>query len=102
MSSHHFMVQPYRDVTNSGPMMIALNYALPLIAPDIGCFRDVYDQHSAFLYPTEELKSALRKAATLTPTAYQKMHEAAIKVRNANTEECIAENYIKLFKEIAH
>ena len=101
MSSHHFMVQPYRDVTNSGPMMIALNYALPLIAPDIGCFAEVYTPETALLYPQGHLTEALGQVANVTAKKYENMHKHCIDLRQQYTEQAVAARYVKTFKEVA-
>ena len=82
MCSHHFLILPYRDVTNSGPMMIALNYNLPIIAPKIGCFNDVYTEENAVLYVS--------------------MKKSCCELSAKYTEEEIAERYINFFRSVVN
>lgn len=41
-ASHHFLALPYRDATQSGPLMIAANYKLPILATNIDSFKEVF------------------------------------------------------------
>ena len=42
-STSHFLILPYIDVTQSGPMMIAYNYTLPVIASNHDGFKEYVD-----------------------------------------------------------
>lgn len=101
MSTHHFLVLPYRDVTNSGPMMIAVNYKLPLIAPNIGCFKDVYSDKTGFLYAPGNLFEALKNVAYMKEDVYQSMKMACGDLFKQYTEEAIAVRYISFFNNIS-
>lgn len=46
-TSHHFLALPYRDATQSGPLMIAANYNLPIFATDLNSFKEVYTDKMA-------------------------------------------------------
>lgn len=100
MSSHHFLVLPYRDATQSGPLATAVAYELPVIAPNFGCFAETYSTESAMLYSQGNLIEALKSIAGITNDEYQNMKVACKKVKEANSEERIAENYIHCFNEI--
>lgn len=100
MSSHHFLILPYRDVTNSGPMMIALNYSLPIIAPKIGCFVDVLNEDSAILYEQGMLKQALLNVSKLTPEEYDNLRQSVKQCSERYSEPNIASNYIYCFDRI--
>lgn len=97
MSSHHFLVLPYRDATQSGPLATAVAYELPVIAPNFGCFAETYTTDSAMLYSQGNLVETLKKVAVITNEEYQNMKAACKKVKEANSEERIAENYIHCF-----
>lgn len=97
MSSHHFLVLPYRDATQSGPLATAVAYELPVIAPNFGCFSETYTTESAMLYSQGNLVEALKRVAVITNEEYQNMKIACKKVKEANSEERIAENYIHCF-----
>lgn len=98
VAGHHFMILPYRDATQSGPVLIAANYCMPLIAPNYGCFADTFDKYSAILYPPGELKQALLKVSKITPSGYEAMKTSCKKVKENNSEEAVAENFIHYFK----
>lgn len=100
MSSHHFLALPYRDATQSGPLATAVAYELPVIAPDFGCFSETYSPDSAILYPQGHLEEALVKVSKLTENDYASMKEACKKVKEANSEEQIAKNYIDCFNKL--
>ena len=99
MSTHHFLVLPYRDVTQSGPLVAALGYGLPVIAPKMGSFMDVFNDETAILYPEGGLKDALTKVSQMDTYHYELLKEAVAGMRENYTEERIAQNYIKAFKK---
>ena len=98
MCSHHFLVLPYTDATQSGPLLIAMNYGLPVIAPDFGCFRDLYDSSSAVLY--NDLEYALRQVAEMSTEEYSRLKNNAVLLKEKNSEEVIANNYISYFDSL--
>lgn len=100
MSSHHFLVLPYRDATQSGPLATAVAYELPVIAPNFGCFSETYSPDSAILYPQGHLEEALTKASKLTEEEYAAMREVCKEVKEAKSEERIAKNYIDCFNKL--
>lgn len=102
MCSHHFLILPYRDVTNSGPMMIALNYNLPIIAPKIGCFNDVYTEENAVLYAPEKLYQALISVNEMKNSEYLSMKKSCCELSAKYTEEEIAERYINFFRSVVN
>lgn len=100
MSSHHFLVLPYRDATQSGPLATAEAYELPIIAPNFGCFADAYSSESAILYPQGHLDEALLIVSNLTNNRYMQMKNACRKVKENNSEESVAKNYILYFNSL--
>lgn len=99
MSSHHFLVLPYRDVTQSGPLFTALGYGLPVIAPKMGSFIDVFNNDAAVFYSEGGLKDALTKVSKMDNHHYELLRNAVACIRENYTEEKIAQNYIKAFKK---
>lgn len=100
MNTHHFLVLPYRTATQSGPLVAALGYSLPIVAPMFGCFTDTLNEDTAILYPQGELKEALRKVSTMQPEEYEQMRTAMSSLREKYSEENIAANYINTFKKV--
>lgn len=99
MSTHHFLVLPYRDATQSGPLATAVAYELPIVAPDFGCFSETYSKDAAILYPQGYLQEALMQVAKLSVDDYDKMKTACRKIKANYSEEKIAENYMRFFKQ---
>lgn len=97
MTSHHFLVLPYRDATQSGPLATAVAYELPVIAPDFGCFAETYTKDSAMLYPQGHLEEALEEVSKMSEDTYTGMKAACRNVKENNSEEKIADNYIRYF-----
>lgn len=62
----HYLILPYRDSTQSGPLKIALNYNVPVIASDIASFKEeITDDITGYLFKQSDIKSleaTLRKA----------------------------------------
>ena len=98
LALHHFMILPYRDATQSGPLMIAAGYGLPVIAPDYGCFRECYSNDSGILY--SDLKSALRRASAMTEAEYEAMSRNAGELADCFSEEVVSKRYIDYFNKL--
>lgn len=100
MSSHHFIVLPYRDATQSGPLVAAIGYELPVIAPKFGCFTEMLSEDNAILYKQGDLKNALLKVSNMSPMEYNTLKERISLVKENYSEENIARNYINAFNKI--
>lgn len=100
MGSHHFIVLPYRSATQSGPLVAALGYGVPVVAPSFGCFTDTVNSDTAILYEQGNLKDALRRVSQMTKLEYEEMRLKMAVLREQYSEENIAANYIKTFKKV--
>jgi len=73
----HYLVLPYRDVTQSGPLLIAYNYILPVIASDHPGFREyVTDKETGYLFESgnsKELYKTLKQAINDHPAKYSEL-----------------------------
>lgn len=98
-SSHHFLVLPYRDATQSGPIMIAANYGLPIICPNIESFTQIYDKQSAVIYPQGCLSDALNMVNEMSQEVYDKYRNHAAWLKEKYGEKNISMNYVKAFTE---
>lgn len=97
MGSHHFIVLPYRDATQSGPLVTAIGYGLPVIAPSFGCFTELLCEDNAILYKQGELKKALLKVSNMSQKEYNSLRESISLLKENYSEENIAKNYINAF-----
>lgn len=100
MCQHHFLVLPYRDATQSGPLMIAVRYNMPIIAPNWGCFSEIYTSESALLYESNNLIGALKRCSIMTNDEYLKMKSNCIKNKKNYSEEKIVSNYVSFFEKL--
>lgn len=61
MNASDIVVTSYKEILNSGEIILALGFGKPIIAPDIGCISEIIDNDGSFLYNSNE-KNALEKA----------------------------------------
>lgn len=100
MCSHHFLALPYRNASQSGPLVTALAYNLPVIAPEYGCFSEVFDWSNAVMYKPGELKDALKRVSEMSSGEYAELREAVAVRRRDFSEESISQNYVMAFERI--
>lgn len=101
-SSHHFLVLPYRDATQSGPLMIAANYGLPIIAPDVKSFKEVYNDGCGVFYKQGQIEEALLIVSKMDDSDYGIMKEEAKTIRKKFSSDEIAMNYKNYFNSILY
>jgi glycosyltransferase involved in cell wall biosynthesis len=81
-----FIVLPYSDTTQSGPLLIAYNYNLPSIVSDLSFFKEmVCNNMNGFIFKSNDLNDLVKKmskAVSLTELEYKKMKEEQIKMSN--------------------
>lgn len=54
----HYIVLPYKDVTQSGPLMLSFNYGIPAIASNLPGFREhIIDQETGYLFESKNSES---------------------------------------------
>lgn len=103
-SSAHFLVLPYRDVTQSGPLLIAYNYNLPVIAPDFSGFREyISDQETGFLFKPESATDLCRVLKYVL-TEYQGYSVMKQKlsgfIKKELSETRLVEKYVEMFNGV--
>ena len=104
-STHDVSVFPYRDATQSGPLMINLRYGLPIIAPCHTCFSDIYTNGTnSILYndsnDVNDIKRALLKLSRMSDAEFKQMERNAKCVSELYAEQVIAERYFDAFNQI--
>lgn len=99
-ASHHFLVLPYRDTTQSGPMMIAIQYGLPVIAPEFPAFAEYCKNDNAILYATGHLKEVLMACSKLKQKDYDILRENWNAVKSDCTSDVIASRYSHYFNTV--
>jgi len=53
MNAADIVVLPYTDILNSGVAILAMSFAKPVMAPNIGSIPELIDEHGGFLFKSE-------------------------------------------------
>lgn len=57
-SRSHWLVMPYRDITQSGPLSLAMNYGVPTISSDLDGFREfVREDETGLTFEVDDAQS---------------------------------------------
>ncbi len=104
-STAHYLVLPYKDVTQSGPLFIAYNYSSPVIATDLpGFSENIESERNGFLFNAGDAKSLANKMLELINNHEDKYH--VIKdnlieyVANNMSLNAISNKYVDFFNKI--
>ncbi len=100
-----YLVLPYRDVTQSGPLLIAYNYNLPVIASNFPGFSEyITDSINGYLFNSNDFESlyeVMKKVLNLSSE-----NRSAVKVNLAKFVEdeisldSIVSKYIRFFEQL--
>ncbi|EMR02573.1 glycosyltransferase family 4 protein [Cesiribacter andamanensis] len=104
--SAHYVVLPYRDATQSGPLKIAFQYNIPVIASDIASFREeITDGRDGYLFKAgdlQDLTNTLMQVLTNHRRDYERLRQAqADYVAATYSAERLRESFVTLFNTIA-
>lgn len=104
-TSSHYLVQPYRIVTQSGPMKIAFNYNIPIIASNLAGFADeMVEGTTGYLFEPEDVQDLARVMKMVIEshsTEYNKLrHRMRVYVNDNYSNIAIGEKYIEMFNLI--
>ena len=104
MCSSHYLVLPYKDITQSGPMLIAYSYNLPVIGSALDGFSEyIIDGYNGFLFDARD-PSALyhvMKNCICNKNRYNEIKDNLKTFVNSNlSNSSILEKYIEFFKAI--
>ena len=99
-ASHHFLVLPYKDTTQSGPLMIAIRYGTPVIVPDHKAFLAYCNSSNALIYGQGQLTEALKTCAALSQSDYSQLQKQWRLIQDSYSTERIVDKYIRFFNEI--
>jgi glycosyltransferase involved in cell wall biosynthesis len=98
----HYLVLPYRDITQSGPLLISYNYNIPVIASNLDGFKEyIQDKHNGFLFETENSLALLQVMENIIlskNTGYKEIKDNLTHyVKNNISVEFIIEQYKTIF-----
>ena len=100
MEEHHFLVLPYRDTTQSGPLYIAANYSLPVLCPAYKSFMEIYNQDTAVVYQKGALEEALLKISQMPQEEYDKKVECCHKLKEMFSKGAVSKRMATFFDKI--
>ena len=100
-----FLIQPYRDVTQSGPLKIAYNYNIPVIASNLPGFTEyIEDGVTGYLFEPQNYEDLYRVLKTVVTAPENSLAEMRKKLEEYVTNDLrldsIIANYIKFFDEL--
>lgn len=103
---HHYFVQPYRILSQSGPMKIAFRYNVPLITSDLPGFCDeMVEGKTGFIFETsnvDSLKIVMKKAIeTYNSENYEKLRQEMQNICDLRYSwNSIIGQYLEMFNEV--
>lgn len=96
--SHHFLVLPYRQVTQSGPLSLSFQYRIPTIASDLDIFRRfIKNGQNGFLFHSndeDELESVMAKCIQLNKDEYNAMRIEVEKIGDKILDKQVIKNQL--------
>jgi len=103
-TSNHYLVLPYQDIAQSGPLKIAFNYRLPVIASNLESFKeDVLHKENGFIFEknnVDSLKDILEYIINNHDYFYNVMKKNLDKyVKENMSNESIENKYCKMFNK---
>ncbi len=100
-----YLILPYKDATQSGPLKIAFHYNLPIIASDIESFKeDIVDNVNGYLFKTgnvASLENVLIKILNNHAANYEQLKiEQSKYVKCKYSDEVLSLSFLDMFDEI--
>ena len=103
--SHHYLVLPYKAVSQSGPLRIAYSYNLPVITSNLCGFKEsVIDGYTGLFFENDNqdsLEQKMKEVIENHDIIYPTLKHRQKKYIDENfSQEKIVEKYINLFNDI--
>ena len=101
MNAADIVVLPYRDVLNSGTVILGMSFGKAIIAPRIGCIPDTLDDIGSFLYTPDDQHGLLNvmKQAMLAKSKLRKMGDHNLELDKKLDWQNIAALTYNVYKE---
>jgi glycosyltransferase involved in cell wall biosynthesis len=102
---YHYLVLPYSNVTQSGPLKIAYYYNVPVIASNLpGFSQEIVDNKTGFLFEPNSVKDLKRVMSSVT-NSHEKSYPCikqnlASYVEKEYSNEEILKRYLSIFETI--
>lgn len=103
-SSAHYLVLPYKAVTQSGPLRIAYGYNTPVIASDLDGFKESMEENvTGYLFKSEDVDSLVSIMNKVLIGGYDDYLEIKKKqskfIQDNLSVSSVVEKYIRMFNE---
>lgn len=103
--SSNYIVFPYKAVTQSGPLRIAYGYNIPVIASDLGGFKESVEEGvTGLLFKSEDLSSlidVMRHAIIRHPSLYNRIKASQYDYVRLNlSTDTICNKYIEMLTNV--
>ena len=104
-SSAHYLLQPYKFVSQSGPLRMAYGYNLPVITSNLDGFKESVVENVTGIFcrvnDTESLANVMLEVIENHPTMYNELKNKQVDYIHKNmSQEVIISRYIEMFKTI--
>lgn len=104
-ATSHYMMFPYKAVTQSGPLRIAYGYNVPVIASDLDGFKESVEENiTGLLFKSENINSlvdVMRNAIERHPEQYLKIKESQFDYVQLNlTTHSVCAKYIEMLDKV--
>ena len=104
-SSSHYLILPYKSVTQSGPLRIAYGYNLPVITSDLDGFKEsVVEGVTGLMFKSEDVDSLfllMQKCIEMHPDIYNEIRKKQKDyVDKELSIDAVVEKYIDMFNHI--
>lgn len=101
-SEANFLILPYRDVTQSGPLFIAYNYGIPVVASNHPGFKEcIVESETGFIFRTEDstdLANIMNQCLQLSTIEWKDMSKSIHQfVKDNYSIEIVANKYKEMF-----
>ncbi|MBK8802737.1 MAG: glycosyltransferase [Fibrobacteres bacterium] len=104
--SAHWLVLPYRDATQSGPLSLAMRYNKPAIASNLPAFQEFLKEgQTGLIFQSGDvagLREEMRKAVLMGSSGYDRLCTAlAEDVESRYSLRAVAASFAEMFREFA-
>lgn len=104
-AASHYLVLPYKSVTQSGPLRIAYGYNTPVITSDLEGFKEsVVENVTGLMFKTEDVESLaqlMQDVVEKHPQTYQRLKNEQKKYVDGNLKvDAVVAKYVNMFNSI--
>ncbi|GAB4031184.1 glycosyltransferase family 4 protein [Spirosoma jeollabukense] len=104
-SQSHYIVFPYKEVSQSGALKVAFNYCVPVIVSDLEAFTDeVKEGVNGFIFKSNsvaELENVMSERINNHVNDYKSVQTSMLQYNKENfSNDILAKKYLNMFNEV--